>query len=337
MISKALCNKNGVTEILVHTGQHYDNNMSDVFFNELEIPIPDYNLGIGSGTHGQNTGRMIEAIEKVLLGEKPDWVLVYGDTNTTLAGALAASKLKIHIAHVEAGLRSFNRTMPEEINRILTDHASDILFVPTETAVKNLLNEGIEKDKIKLVGDVMYDAVIYYSQRIGESNDILDRLGMKKKKYILATIHRQENTDYRENLGTILYGLELASLPTIFPLHPRTKKQIEKFKIGKFSQIHLIEPVSYIDMIDLERQAAVIATDSGGVQKEAYFKGVPCLTLRSETEWTELIEIGWNVLADMSSAEGIADSINMAMSRTGKPKNLFGDGKSAEKIVDLLY
>jgi len=285
----------GLLEVLVHTGQHYDPGLSEVFFRELDIPFPDYHLGIGGGTHGENTGRMIEAIERVLLEERPDWVLVYGDTDSTLAGAIAAVKLHIPVAHVEAGLRSFNRRMPEEINRVLTDHASDLLFAPSETAVRNLLREGIDEDRIKLVGDVMYDAALYYVAKAERESRILDRLGLKPKEYLLATVHRAENTDDPERLGAILEALVRLhkEIPVVFPVHPRTQKRARAFGLEKYlKQVLAVEPVGFLDMIMLEKYARLILTDSGGVQKEAYFYRVPCVIVREETEWIELVEIG---------------------------------------------
>ena len=286
--------------MLVHTGQHYDENMSEVFFQELEIPKPDYYLGIGSGTHGAQTGRMLEAIEQVLLQIVPDLVLVYGDTNSTLAGALAAVKLHVPVAHVEAGLRSYNRRMPEEINRVLTDHASDLLFAPTEAAVENLKQEGISSNRIFLVGDVMYDASLYYGAKAERESRILQQLGLRPKQYVLATIHRAENTDDAQRLRSIFDGLELAAkeIPVIIPLHPRTREALkQEAQLSKVAQhVLVIQPVGYLDMVMLEKHSRLIATDSGGVQKEAFFYNVPCMTLRSETEWVELVELGWNRL-----------------------------------------
>jgi UDP-GlcNAc3NAcA epimerase len=280
-VSRELRAKSGVEEVLVHTGQHYDENMSDVFFEELEIPHPDHHLGIGSGSHGTQTGRMLEAAERVLLAAEPDLVLVYGDTNSTLAGALAAVKLHIPVAHVEAGLRSSNRRMPEEINRVLTDHASDLLFTPTETATENLRREGISAESIYWVGDVMYDAALFYADKAKEKEEILKRLQLEPKGYVLATVHRAENTDDLGRLRAIFEGLERVadSSPVIMPLHPRAKKKLSRLGLRN-SKIRYLDPVGYLDMISLEKNAAVIATDSGGVQKEAFFYRVPCVTLR---------------------------------------------------------
>jgi len=303
VVSHAFRQDTGVEEKLLHTGQHFDANMSDVFFSELNIPHPHFNLGIGGGGHGQNTGRMLEGIEKVLIDERPDWVLVYGDTDSTLAGAIAASKLHIRLAHVEAGLRSFNKKMPEEINRILTDHASDLLLTPNASAVQTLALEGIKGNQVINVGDVMYDAALIYGQRADENSRILDALKLSSKRYILATVHRQENTDTLHRLANIFSGFAAASLPVVLPLHPRTKQRIKSHGISIPSNVIVVEPLGYIDMVMLEKHAALIATDSGGVQKEAYFHGVPCVTLRDETEWTELVELGWNTLASPDSTD----------------------------------
>jgi len=335
VVSRALRGKKEITELIVHTGQHFDVNMSDVFFSELSIPRPDYNLGIGGGTHGQNTGRMIEAIESVLLQEKPDWVLVYGDTDSTLAGALASSKLHVPIAHVEAGLRSFNRKMPEEINRILTDHAADLLFSPTETSCRNLCNEGIPKDRIELVGDVMYDASLFYGTLAENQSGILRRLGLNKSGYILATIHRQENTDSPERLLGILEGLAASDWPVVLPLHPRTRQRIAALPEFIHGNLHLINPVGYLDMIMLEKNARMIATDSGGVQKEAYFHRIPCLTLRDETEWVELVEIGANHLVN-AIREVITSAINCSELAAVPASTLYGDGQASARIADVL-
>jgi len=270
------------TEFLVHTGQHYDDNMSAIFFDELDIPEPDINLGVGSGLHGQQTARMLVEIEKILLDEKPNWVLVYGDTNSTLAGALAASKLHIPVAHVEAGLRSFNKDMPEEINRILTDHVSDLLLCPSQTAIDNLAYEGITKG-VHLVGDVMYDALMFAVERAEIKSTILKKLGIKEKTYLLATVHRAENTDDEKRLKNILDAFDALDEPIIFPVHPRTKKAMQKIGYLPAKHIQLIEPVGYMDMVILAKSARMVLTDSGGLQKESYWLGVPCITLRDET------------------------------------------------------
>lgn len=335
VVARALRAKANVTELIVHTGQHFDANMSDVFFDELNIPRPDFHLGIGGGTHGQNTGRMIEALEGVLLQEQPDWVLVYGDTDSTLAGALAATKLHIPIAHVEAGLRSFNRRMPEEINRILTDHAADRLFVPTNAAYHNLEREGIPANKIDTVGDVMYDAALHYGSMAETRSTILDRLGLNKSEYVLATLHRQENTDAVGRLADILRGLADSDWPVVLPLHPRTRQRIAALPEFHHGSLHLIDPVGYLDMIMLEKNARIIATDSGGVQKEAYFHRVPCLTLRDETEWVELVEIGANRLVG-AMPDVISSAINRAELPAVPAGALYGDGRAGNRIANIL-
>ena len=289
-------------EVLVHTGQHYDGNMSQVFFDELEIPRPDYNLGIGSGGHGAQTGAMLAAIEAILLKEKPHRVLVYGDTNSTLAGALAAAKLHVPVAHVEAGLRSFNRRMPEEINRILTDHVADLLFCPSETAVANLAAEGITRG-VHPVGDVMHEALMHAVAMAERKSGIMDRQHLVPGGYALATIHRAENTDDSVRLAHLVETLREVSLrmPVIFPVHPRTRVQLQAGGGGAGSSaggdLRMIDPVGYLDMVRLEGGASVILTDSGGIQKEAYWLRVPCVTLREETEWVETVQQGWNALA----------------------------------------
>jgi len=339
VVSRAL-QEAGLREFLLHTGQHYDDNMSQVFFDELDIPRPHINLGIGGGTHGQNTGRMLEAIKAVLLEQRPDWVLVYGDTDSTLAGALATAKLHIPVAHVEAGLRSFNRRMPEEINRVLTDHAADLLFTPTDTAVANLRREGLPEDRIAQVGDVMYDAALYYAARAETCSRILRRLGLAPREYILATVHRAENTDDPARLQAIFGALAQVArtLPVVLPLHPRSRKALQRQGLYDLAAQHLrlLEPVGYLDMVMLEKHARLIVTDSGGVQKEAYFHRVPCVTLRAETEWMELVETGWNVLVPPTSAEAICSALVEGLERCGPEVLLYGDGRAAEKIVQRL-
>jgi UDP-N-acetylglucosamine 2-epimerase len=335
-VSKALRGA-GHTEILVHTGQHYDDDMSAVFFRDLELPEPNYNLGVGSGSHGWQTGQMLIRIEEVLLREKPDWVLVYGDTNSTLAGALAACKLHIPLAHVEAGLRSFNREMPEEHNRVLTDHCSDLLFCPTQTAVDNLAREGITKG-VHLVGDTMYDAVLQFAEIARQRSTILQDLGLKPKGYLLATVHRPYNTDNPENLRKILAAFAEIEEPIIFPVHPRTRQKMAEFGLyNSQSEIHnpkFIEPVGYLDMLMLEQNARLILTDSGGMQKEAYFFGVPCVTLRPETEWVETVEAGWNVVVGTDRNQ-ITDIVYGFLTPLEHPP-LFGHGRAAEHVVDLI-
>jgi UDP-GlcNAc3NAcA epimerase len=341
--------KRRIQEILVHTGQHYDYMMDKVFFEELELPKPDYHLGVGSGSHARQTGMMLERIEAVLQKEKPNVVMVYGDTNSTLAGALAAAKLKIPVAHVEAGLRSYNSAMPEEINRLLTDHLSTLLFCPTEQAVRNLLKEGIKDERtriVKKVGDVMYDSVLYYSKLAEKKATILRDLNLITNdqspvtSYYLATLHRAENTDDAKKLKSIFRALDEIGkkTPVVLPLHPRTKKRIKVYHLfSEFKNIKFIEPVSYLDMLKLGKNAKAILTDSGGVQKEAYWFGVPCLTLREETEWVETIKSGWNVLAG-TSVERIMEEVSHAEGRRRylKGNRIFGDGKASQKIVQIL-
>ncbi|MBH8597777.1 non-hydrolyzing UDP-N-acetylglucosamine 2-epimerase [Thermoactinomyces sp. CICC 10523] len=322
-------------EILVHTGQHYDKSMSDVFFSELHIPVPDYHLHVGSKSHGAQTGEMLSRIEEVILKEKPDCLLVYGDTNSTLAGALAASKLHVPVAHVEAGLRSFNKRMPEEINRILTDHVSEWLFCPTQTAVNHLATEGIRRG-VHLVGDVMLDAVQYNSRLANEKSGILKELNIKTGEYILITLHRAENTDDPARLSQIISALNELPLPAVLPLHPRTKGKMAQMGLAITNpNVKLIEPVGYLDMLQLEVNAKKILTDSGGVQKEAFFAKVPCITMRDETEWTETVELGANLLvgADQSKILNAVDNFTVDFTRM---KDVFGDGRASEKITDQL-
>lgn len=323
-------------EILVHTGQHYDTGMSDVFFDELNIPRPDYNLGIGSGTHGEQTGRMLAEIEKIFVKEQPDLVLIYGDTNSTLAGALAASKLHISIAHVEAGLRSFDRTMPEEINRVLTDHISNLLFCPTGTAVANLKKEGIT-DGVYCVGDVMADALEYNRKIAEDKSSILDDLGLTSKDFMVATVHRPANTDSKKNLSSIVQAFCSATDQTIVsPAHPRTKKFLKEYGLWDelCQHVKVIPPVGYLDMLKLMVHSSKILTDSGGIQKEAYMLGVPCVTMRENTEWVETVEDGWNVLVGADYRK-IVD----AMARfegTGQRNDVFGKGDASEKVCEIL-
>jgi len=324
-----------VTELIVHTGQHYDHNMSEVFFKELEIPEPHLNLEVGSGCHGQQTGQMLIKLEEVMLSEKPDWVLVYGDTNSTLAGALAAVKLHIPVAHVEAGLRSFNKSMPEEHNRVLTDHCSDLLFCPTRAAVKNLKIEGVTNG-VHRVGDVMFDSVLFNTELATKRSKILETLKLQNKAYALATVHRAENTDDSHRLQAIFEALEKISsegLRVVLPLHPRTRKLYDASPFSG-AKIKIIEPVSYLDMLRLEQQARLILTDSGGVQKEAYWMKVPCITLRDETEWIETVEAGWNILAGADSAKIVEAAKTDRKPSVQHPA--YGDGKAGEKIVDIL-
>ncbi|WP_066233869.1 non-hydrolyzing UDP-N-acetylglucosamine 2-epimerase, partial [Geobacillus jurassicus] len=285
------------TEVLIHTGQHYDPNMSAIFFKELNIPTPDYYLGVGSGSHGKQTGEMLIKIEEIVMQEKPDYVLVYGDTNSTLAGALVASKLHIPVIHVEAGLRSFNKQMPEEINRIMTDHVSELLFCPTETAVENLRKENITRN-VWNVGDVMYDAILYNKELAQRQSNILDELSLAEQSYYLITIHRAENTDDPNKLKAILAAFRDIEGTKVWPIHPRTRHKLEEYGLdaAAIPGLRLIDPVGYLDMLRLEGGAKKIITDSGGVQKEAYFLRVPCVTVREQTEWVETLGSGANIL-----------------------------------------
>lgn len=319
---------------VVHTGQHYDYEMSQVFFDELGLKNPDYHLGVGSGTHGYQTGEMLKRIEEVLLEGKPDLVIVYGDTNSTLAGALAAAKLHIPVAHIEAGLRSFKKTMPEEINRVLTDHVSNLLFCPTETAVENLKKEGITEG-VHLVGDVMYDAALMYLALAEQKSRILERLNLTPRSYALATVHRAENTDNAERLVAIFEGLQAIAqrgLPVVFPMHPRTRKKAKTLNLS-LDGLFILEPVSYLDMLVLEKNARVVLTDSGGVQKEAFFFRVPCVTLREETEWVETVETGWNTLAGCDP-ERIREHALAAQPGVGTAWP-YGDGRAGERVVGV--
>ena len=324
------------TEILVHTGQHYDYSMSNVFFDELKIPEPDYNLEVGSSSHGKQTGEMLTKIEEVILKEKPDWVLIYGDTNSTVAGSLAASKLHVPIAHVEAGLRSFNRKMPEEINRVVADHLSTLLFPPTEVAVKHLQNEGILQG-VYNVGDVMYDATLYNLEIAEKKSQILNKLDLQTKKYYLATIHRAENTDVKQNLLNIFNAFSKTPMQIVLPLHPRTKNKLKEFDLTNLLEcenIKISDPIGYLDMLILEKNAEKILTDSGGVQKEAYFMNTPCITLRTETEWVETVDSGWNVIVNTD-----IDKISEAINNNNIPLNhpdFYGDGQASKKIVERI-
>lgn len=330
-VSRVLRAGDAIREVLVHTGQHYDTNMSEIFFTELEIPRPDYNLGIGSGSHGAQTGRMLQGIEEVLLKEKPDITLIYGDTNSTVAGALASVKLHIPVAHVEAGLRSFNREMPEEINRIVADRISDLLFAPTQTAVAQLQQEGLAGNTL-FSGDVMYDSVLFYRNR-SEGNGSFPELAGIPGRYLLATIHRAENTDNHDNFRNILLGLAGAPLPVVLPIHPRTRKILSQgFDLP--ANLLLIDPVGYLPMLKLVNGSTKVLTDSGGLQKEAYFLGKPCITLRTETEWVETLHDGWNVITG-TKPSAILDAIHSPMP-TALRKDEFGDGHAAEIIAGHL-
>lgn len=328
----------GIQEVLVHTGQHYDPQMSDVFFQELGLAAPAYHLGVGAGSHGVQTGRMLERIEEVLLQEEPDWLLVYGDTNSTLAGALTAAKLHIPVAHVEAGLRSFNKAMPEEINRVMTDHVSDLLFCPTQTAVQNLQREGVERG-VQLTGDVMYDAILRYSQSASGLQALLAEDDLPSGAYVLATVHRPSNTDDPDRLGTIISALGEVSMPVLWPIHPRTRGRIEQFGLAplleRCANLRLVAPLGYLDMLVAERGAARIVTDSGGVQKEAHMLQIPCVTLRPETEWVETLAGGWNQLVPNLADLQVALERPLPTTPIDVPA-LYGDGRASARIADAL-
>jgi len=322
-------------EILIHTGQHYDHNMSDIFFSELQIPKPDYNLNIGSGSHGAQTGIMLKDIEEVIINEKPDGVIVYGDTNSTLAGALAASKLLIPVFHVEAGLRSYNKEMPEEQNRILTDHISKLLLCPTDTAVINLEKEGI-REGVKNVGDIMMDTVLYYKVLAKETtslNDIIDKYNIGTDEFYLSTLHRAENTQVSEKIETILNAFETLNKKVVLPLHPRTKKIVDKLQLN-LKNVVVIDPVSYFEMLILLENCIKVITDSGGLQKEAFFMEKQCITLREQTEWVETLNGNWNRLCSIDEKE-IIDSINSTVLEDAQ-KDYFGSGNTASEIVKQL-
>jgi UDP-GlcNAc3NAcA epimerase len=332
--------KDQIQDFIVHTGQHYDANMSEVFFEELGISPPSHNLGIGSGSHAQQTGQMLIKVEDILLQEHPDLLLIYGDTNSTLAGALSASKIHIPIAHIEAGLRSFNRRMPEEINRVLTDHMSSILFCPTQQAVTNLSNEGIRRNVFN-VGDVMYDAFLHFSQIAKVRSNILKNIHLQQKTetipvYYLATIHRAENTDDPSRLKSIFEALSYIDTTIVLPLHPRTRNVLKKSAFIPPSNVQIIDPVSYLDMCQLLVNAKLVLTDSGGLQKEAFFAQIPCVTLRDETEWTETVETGWNIIASADPAR-IQNAVhtlrNTPETQISSP---YGSGQAASNIVSLL-
>lgn len=321
-------------ELLVHTGQHYDYEMSGVFFDGLELPKPDVSLEVGSGTHGAQTGAMLKAIEEVLLAQRPDYVLVYGDTNSTLAGALAASKLSVRLAHVEAGLRSYNRKMPEEINRVVTDHLSSLLLCPSDTSVENLAAEGITRN-VHQVGDVMLDVLNWAKERAdAKGKEVLQQFGVKKRGYLLATIHRSENTDDMERLREILKAFNAVDEPIIFPVHPRSRKMMNEMGFRPGRNLKLIEPVGYVDMVALTGSARCVMTDSGGLQKETFWLGVPCLTIRNETEWVETVTCGWNVLVGQKLGH-LPDMVRGIAPPASRPA-LYGDGAAAAKCVQLL-
>lgn len=339
-VSQAIRKTLHMHETLLHTGQHFDANMSTVFFDELDIPAPKFSLNIHGGTHGEMTARMLIAIEHILMETRPDIVLVYGDTNSTLAGTLAAVKLQLPVAHVEAGLRSFNRRMPEEINRILTDHAASRLFAPTQSAVDNLRNEGISGDRVCLVGDVMYDVALHFRSIALQRSEILLRMGLQDQAYVLCTVHRAENTDDGSRLNNILNALNTlsAEIRIVLPLHPRTRNILDKagFNWASSGRLMIIEPVGYLDMVRLEASATLIATDSGGVQKEAFFNRVPCVTLREETEWVELVDAGWNRLTSPDRPDEMLDALRNAIGSVGQPISPYGAGDAASLIIHTL-
>jgi UDP-N-acetylglucosamine 2-epimerase (non-hydrolysing) len=331
------CERQSLEYFILHTGQHYSYEMDRTFFEQLELPEPKYNLDVGSGTHADQTGKIMSGIEKILIKEKPDIVLVQGDTNTVLAGALAAAKLHIRVGHVEAGLRSYDRMMPEEINRVMADHISDYLFAPTETARANLLKEGIPEFKISVTGNTVVDAVFQNLELSKKNSTILEKLGLKEKKYFLVTSHRQENVDSPDNLRNIIAALEALhteySLPVIFPMHPRTQKMITQFGISH-NGIRVMPPVGFLDFLQLESHARLVLTDSGGVQEETCIQGVPCVTLRENTERPETIDVGANTLAGTGKDKIIASAQEM-LSQTGTWENPYGDGTSSKKIVKI--
>jgi UDP-N-acetylglucosamine 2-epimerase len=323
-------------EVLVHSGQHYDYGMSDVFFEELGIPAPDFNLGVGSGGHGRQTGEMLGMLEELLVEQEPDAVLVYGDTNTTLAGGLAAVKLGLPVVHVEAGLRSFNRSMPEEVNRVVVDHVSSVLLCPTAVAAENLANEGITEG-VEVVGDVMLDAVRFFSERV-DTEEVLSRFGVEVDGYYLATLHRAANSDDPERLSAVLRAFERLDAPVLFAVHPRTAKNLDRHGLAAdleaSERVMAVPPVSYMETVALLGGAKALLTDSGGMQKEAYFLSVPCVTLREETEWVETVELGWNRLV-ATDEQAIVDAAGRPVTSNEHP-DVYGDGHAAEAAVAAI-
>lgn len=339
VVSKALLSLGGISETIIHTGQHYDVNMSDLFFDEMGIPSPGYNLNIGSGSHAFQTGKILVEVERILVSEVPDLLLVYGDTNSTLAAALAAAKVGVPIAHVEAGLRSFNKSMPEEINRILTDHVSQYLFAPTIMAKNNLVREGFEERCISVVGDVMYDAAMQFGSLAESHSRVLERLSLVEKTFALATIHRAESTKDAQSLQSIFESLNLLSrhMRVVLPLHPRTRKAAGDFGLERLLEnVSVIDPVGYLDMIRLERASKLIVTDSGGVQKEAFFFRVPCVTLRQETEWVELVKARWNILISPGEAKDEVERMVSHAATVGDSSDFYGSGDAAIKIAKTI-
>ena len=332
------CERLNLDYFILHTGQHYSYNMDRVFFEQLELPQPKYNLDVGSGSHAQQTGKILTGIEKILMSEKPDIVLVEGDTNTVIAGALAATKLNIKVGHVEAGLRSYDKNMPEEVNRILTDHCSDFLFTPTEKSKQILIDEGIPLEKIFVTGNTIVDAV-FQNLKIAEKNvNILDELRLKKQEYFLVTTHRQENVDDKDRFDKILTGIKKLklkyNLPVIYPIHPRARKKLNEYLLDS-TGVNLIEPLDYLRFLQLEQNARIVLTDSGGVQEETCVLGIPCVTLRDNTERPETLDVGSNILVG-AAPENIIDSVSMIHKSNNKWKNPFGDGSSGKKIINLL-
>ncbi len=338
VISREIAKHPEIKEVIVHTGQHFDKNMSDIFFDEMQIPTPHYHLDINSLGHGAMTGRMLEKIEEVLIAERPDFVIVYGDTNSTLAGALAAKKLHIKVVHIEAGLRSFNMSMPEEVNRILTDRISDLLCCPTEQAAKNLYEEGYSNflSKVLVTGDVMQDAAIFYQKLAKSNSNIISNLGLEGKAFALCTLHRAENTDNIVRLSEIIEALNEISgeIELVFPIHPRTRRIMVDNKLSLSCKT--IDPVGYLDMVNLLTQTKIVLTDSGGLQKEAFFFAKPCVTLRDETEWVELIEGNFNTLAGANKEKIISSFKSMCIAKPDFTKDLYGTGNAARRIVALL-
>lgn len=337
-VSRVFKQYDAIEEIIVHTGQHYDKNMSDSFFTDLDIPLPNYQLALGGSTHGAMTGSMLKDIEAILLEEQPDFVMIYGDTNSTIAGALAASKLHINVAHVEAGLRSFNMLMPEEVNRILTDRISNVLFCPTDAAIENLNKEGYQNFAIQVVknGDVMQDAAMYYAKVSEEHSTVITANGLQSGNFLLCTVHRAENTDIEARLRGIFTALEEihSACEVVLPLHPRTKKMLEKFNLKP--NITLIDPVGYFDMIELLKHCKMVATDSGGLQKEAFFFEKPCITMRDETEWVELVSNGFNRIVGADTKK-ITDAYKDVSSfNVDFDIDLYGNGKASKVIAETL-
>lgn len=324
--------RRGIEETLVHTGQHYDERMSDIFFEELAMPTPKHHLGVGSALHGAQTGEMMKRLEPIVLEEQPDWIVVYGDTNSTLAGALVGVKLHVPIAHVEAGLRSFNRDMPEEINRLVADRVSDLLLAPTEHSAAQLRREGVDRP-IAVVGDLMVDLAVSASRYLPDHPPILDRFMIRAGHYAVVTVHRAANTDDPEVFGRIIEGLRATEMPVIFPVHPRTMSLVTRFDVGAGDNIRVCEPLSYMEMLALQRYAQVVITDSGGIQKEAITLGVPCVTLREETEWVETLDQGWNVLVGSDPIRIAATARRVAPRQRIAP---FGDGTSARRITEAM-